>query len=767
MAQAGRFGLECGAMSAEANSAGAAAAGGRHRFGAFGGVFTPCILTILGVIMFMRANFVVGEAGVLGAVLILLTAKSITLFTALSASAIATNMPVRGGGAYFLISRVLGPQFGGAIGVMLFLAQAVSAPFYILGFTEALVRTFPALAPHYAAIALGTAAVLFAITYIGANWAIKVQYFIMAVLAASIVVFLGGALLRFSPETLAANWGAGYTAVNPATPEAGKYSFWLLFAIYFPAATGIMAGINMSGDLEDPGRSIPRGIFAAIAVGFAVYLGQILICGGAFERGDLVARPYLLLKENALFGAGLLVAAGMFAATLSSAIGSLLGAPRVLQALARDRILPPLDAFAKGAAKGDEPRRAALVSGALTFLVILWAVTAEGNALNLVAGVITMFFLYTYGMLNVAAFIEHVGGNPSFRPRFRYFHWVTGLAGGLGCAAVAFVINPVQAVAAVALLAALVWYIQARHLRAAFGDARRGFVFKTARDSLVTLARMEQTPRNWRPTTLVFSGNPESREVLVNYALWLGGGRGIVFLANVLVGDFEEYAPRRNTAVKQLEDFCKERDVPAFPVVLVDEDLGRGMSSLLQALSIGPIRPNLVVLGWSGDAAHFSEAGKQLRVARSLGMSVVVLRPGNRPFKYGPKRVDVWWRGMKNGGLMVLLAHLLTRNWEWRQTEIRLLRLMEDDAAYEGTLKDLEQLVHDARVEAAPKVIISEEPFPKVLRAESADVDCVFLGFDLPEAGREAACFERHAAMFEGLPTTILVNSTGEEDVMA
>ncbi|MCP4640708.1 MAG: amino acid permease, partial [bacterium] len=218
----------------------------RNQFGWFGGVFTPCTLTILGVIMFMRANFVVGQAGILQAILILLLAKSITFFTALSTSAIGTNMQVRGGGAYYLISRVLGPEFGGAIGIVLFLAQAISVPFYVLGFTEALCQTFEPLKPHYAAIAFGTAGLLFVITYIGASWAIKVQYVIMAILGVSIVVFMGGALRFFSFETLSQNFSSGFTAVDPAEPSKGTYDFWQVFAIYFPAVTGIMAGINMS-----------------------------------------------------------------------------------------------------------------------------------------------------------------------------------------------------------------------------------------------------------------------------------------------------------------------------------------------------------------------------------------------------------------------------------------------------------------------------------------------------------------------------------------
>jgi len=740
----------------------------RARFGAFGGVFTPCILTILGVILFMRADFVLGQAGILRAMAILVIAKSISLFTSLSASAIATNMDVRGGGAYFLISRVLGPEFGGAIGVVLFLAQAVSVPFYILGFTEALTLTFPALQPYTGTVALATAAALFVITLVGADWAIRVQYVIMATLGLSILAFFGGAALRFSPETFSANWSRGYTLLDTASPAGGSYTFWRLFAIYFPAVTGIMAGINMSGDLKEPGKAIPRGVLAAVFVGFLVYIAQLIVCGGAFAREDLIDKPYLVLTQNALFGAGFMVTAGMFAATLSSALGSFMGAPRVLQAVARDRILPGVGVFARGAKKSDEPRRALVFTGVLTAIVLVWAGNAgEGEALNLVAKTITMFFLYTYGMLNVAAFIEIVGGNPSFRPRFRYFNWMTALAGGLGCVAVAFIISPPEAVGAVVLLAGLVWYLQRRQLRTTFGDARWGLVYKATRNNLIRLARMRESSRNWRPTCLVFSGNPDTRETLVRYAGWIEADQGVVFLANILVGEMSGRLGFRKTAAKQLADFCDERGIWAFPVVVADEDLEHGMEAVLQIVGVGPLRPNLVVFGWSDEVERVRRAVEHYRLAQRVGMSVLVVHPSGRSPEIEGQCVDVWWRGRKNGGLMVLLAHLLTRNWEWRGAHVRLLRQVANEAAREGTLRDLRNLIKRARIDAEPYVVLSDRPFEEVLKTTSADADCIVLGFEIPESGDEAWWYERCRRFLMPGPTTILVCSASDEDLLA
>ena len=230
-----------------------------NQLGTFGGVFTPSVLTILGVIMFLRAGFVVGEAGILGAVVILVIAKLITVLTTLSVSAVSTNTQVRGGGAYFMISRVLGAEFGGAIGLALFFAQALSVPFYILGFTEAVVRSFPAYAPHFQTITLTTAAVLFGVAYVGANWAIRTQYVIMAVLTAAIVVTLGGLVVSANGENFAANWASGYTLLDAKDPEGGRYSFWLVFAIYFPRSRGSWPASTCRATSRTPPRAFRWG----------------------------------------------------------------------------------------------------------------------------------------------------------------------------------------------------------------------------------------------------------------------------------------------------------------------------------------------------------------------------------------------------------------------------------------------------------------------------------------------------------------------------
>jgi amino acid transporter len=731
-----------------------------NQLGTFGGVFTPSILTILGVIMFMRAGFVIGQAGIVQALLILVLAKCITILTTLSISAVSTNTPVAGGGAYFLISRALGPEFGGAIGVALFSAQAISVPFYTLGFTEALVRTFPDAAGYFFWIALMIALLLFSVSYIGAKWAIKTQYLIMTILAFSILAFMGGAIFHFEDERFLQNWSSEYSGSG--------MSFWKVFAIYFPAVTGIMAGVNMSGDLKDPGRSIPLGTLAAVGVGFFIYGLQIVFLGGAQSRAELLNASYETLCGQALLGANFLVVAGVFAATLSSALGSFLGAPRVLQAVARDDVIPVLQFFARGSHKGDEPHRALWLNLIVTVAVIFWAGgDSQGRAFNVLAAVVTMFFLYTYGMVNMAAFVESFAGNPSFRPRFRYYHWIPALCGAGACAATAFLIDPPAAILAAVFVSVLYSSLRRRVLEVHFGDARWGFIYSRLRNNLLGLARIPLHPKNWRPTILVLTGNPATRHTMAMYALWLGAERGLVTLGRVLVGDLAEIGHLRRTAVEQLRGFLRENDFEALSTVVISKSLDEGLTALLQGHPVSPLQPNVLLMGWSTDPERFVSLVQHLNSARLLGMSLILLRDRGLPTGNWARRIDIWWRGRENGSLMVLLAHLLTLNWEWSRARIRLLRLIYEEAGREPATQALEQLIHAARLQAEVQIIVSESSFIEVLQRHSKDASVVLLGFNVPEED-EARDFQQYfGEITSDLPTVLLVCSSGEADLFA
>jgi len=712
------------------------------------------------VIMFLRTGFVVGQAGISGAIGILLLCEILVVLTAISLSAVATNTAVRGGGAYFLISRVLGPEFGGAIGLALFLAQALSVPFYILGFTEAMVDTFPDLGPHFRAVGLVTALALFAINRIGARWAIKSQYLVMTILGASVLSFLGGALVRFDPQLFHANWTPAYTD--------GVHHFWSILAIFFPAVTGIMAGINMSGDLKNPARSLVRGTFAAIGVGFVIYLLQMVLCGGSQTRVQLLTGPYTTLLHNALLGSAYLVVAGVFSATLSSAVGSYLGAPRVLQALARDHIFKGLRPFAVGSKKGDEPVRGLWLTLVLT-VGVLFAASGEnsGDAFNSVAALVAEFFLCTYGMVNLAAFVESVGANPSFRPSFRFYHWSTALLGLLGCLGVMVLVDYRSAFVAVLIIAALYFRISRLVVRTTYGDARRGFVYSALTKNLMRLRELPLHAKNWRPTILVLSGHPEDRLALVKYSTWLEAGRGIISVIHMLSGKLEEMAERRAAALERLNLFVRENELNVFPEAVVSTSFDEGIRVLLQSYSIGPIKPNLVTMGWPSEPARFQPFMRHLRDIQLLGMSGVVVMDRGLPDPVMPKRIDLWWRGKENGSLMIILAHLMTSNWDWRNARVRILRVVEDEAGRQPAREALIGLMGSARIEGDVVIVVSQEPFSSILWQHSREATLVMLGFNPPDVESAQAFAENIEHLTAELPTTMLVNSSGEADLLA
>ena len=401
--------------------------------------------------------------------------------------------------------------------------------------------------------------------------------------------------------------------------------------------------------------------------------------------------------------------------------------------------------------------------------MIAWAtLIPNGNALNTVAGLITEFFLCTYGMLNMAAFMEAISGNPSFRPRFRFFHWSTALAGALGCLGVALVINPVMAVIAVSVLAVLIWYMKKRNLQQRFGDVWWGYLFNKIRNSLLRINSLETSPKNWRPSCLIFCGAPDTRENLIQFGLWLENGRGVIYLAHVLVGDHETYFPRRQGAVERLESFCQERGLPAFPIVTVDDNLGQGMAGIMQTVSSGALRPNLLIIGFEQELGMGQVPTEIYHLARDLAMSICLIRPGEVSTGSRKHRIDIWWRGMKNGRLMLLLAYLLRNNWAWHDAEVRLLRMIPEEAGQEQTEHDLKALLDVARVEGSVEVFVSQLPYIQVLQEQSKESDVIFLGMNLPEKDTIDSWRAGHSALLcNDVSTFIFVESEGDEGLFS
>ncbi len=718
------------------------------KFGAFGGVFTPCTLTILGVIMFLRLGQVVGQAGVYRALAIILAANAISLLTGLSLSAVATNTRVKGGGAYYLISRSLGVEFGGAIGFVFFFAQAVAVALYVVGFSEACVGSLPSAGLSVRTIATIVNACVFLCVVIGAGWTIRVQYVILAIMGAALGSFFVGAAPLFSVAGFMAN-------ADPQYAEGQSLS--TIFALFFPAVTGIMAGANMSGDLKDPGRMIPRGTLAAIGVTAVVYLVMACLLGGSCARGALVGNNLVLRDVAAI---PLLITAGVFAATLSSALSSMMGAPRILQAFARDGVFRWLRFFAHGSGRQREPRRAIV----LTFIISQLCISL--GELDTIAPLITMAFLITYGTLNLATYYESITRNPSYRPRFRFSHWSTALAGGVGCMVVMFLIAPVWAVVAIVLMAALYKYISLREIETRWGDVRSGAAFERARRNLLLLEEESYHPKNWRPTVLALSGGGWQRPHLAVYGHWLTAGHGVLTLGQVLQGNVEDLMERRSQQERLVRAFIREQGLLAFPAVVVAPYLSDGIEALVQSHGLGALRPNTLLLGWPSHPERAEAFGAMLRVVAGLKRSIVAIRTADDedeaddPWEVPEGTIDVWWRGKANGPLMLLLAHLLAANPEWRMRHIRLLRIAPSEAATQEMSRHLKELIETSRIRAIPQVIVAEN-VAETIQSASRRAAVVFLGFEAPEEGRELAFFETMERLAGTLKRVVFVDSAG------
>lgn len=743
------------------------------RFGTFGGVFTPCVLTILGVIMFMRTGFVVGYGGLWAGLAILGIAKLITVLTTLSLSAIATNVDMRVGGVYFMISRVLGPDFGGSIGITLFFAQAVGVAFYTIGFTEAVfdllnpllakLQMFDSDAARLAATLhvpqiLSTAVVigLFALTFKGADVALKAQFFVLVILLLSVASFLVGGALEFDSATFEANRGSAFDE------EVG---FWTAFAIFFPAATGITAGANMSGDLKKPGRAIPWGTIAAIGFTACVYVAQMMLTAGSSPRGELQANSYGALMEMSVCGP--LIAAGVFAATLSSALGSFLGAPRILQAMGQDRLMKVMTFFGKGAGAANEPRRATALTG-LIAVGVIWA-----GDLNAVAGVISMFFLIAYGMINLSAFVESKSSNPSFRPGFKAFHWMTALVGAIGCAVAMIKINETYALLALGIAAMIYFYLHKRDIKTSWGDAKRGFIFQRTRDNLFYLEHEKPHPKNWRPILAAITEDPVEETELVRVGGWLESLRGLYTVAHISEWsgrDVEAQLRMREAFVQNLRRQLRDQGIVAFPESVVVDDFFRGLTVFLQSYSIGGLRPNTLLISMPSprDAQRWERFEATVRILASFDRNLLAFKPGELATKKRRRTIDLWWRGERNGSLMALLAYLLTLDRNWSGANIRVMRVVSSDEEEREARIMLGKLRDLTRIRARIEVIRTSEPPAEVIASKSGQVaDIVLLGMNA-ESGEEARLYLQQALpLLEQLPSTLMVWSNGEADVFA
>jgi amino acid transporter len=688
--------------------------------GTFAGVFTPSVLTILGIILFLRLGYVTGSAGLFRATIIIAIANLISILTSQSLAAIATNMKVKGGGDYYLISRTLGHQFGGAIGMVLYLAQSVSVAFYCIGFAEALstmIPQWPLLTPRViATVAVG---ILFILAWLGADWATRFQYGVMVLLIFALFSFYAGGLMHWDAVIFRTNWAA----------PANAPPFWIVFGIFFPAVTGFTQGVSMSGDLKDPGRSLPLGTFMAVGISIAVYFSVAMVFAGVLPN-QIMMEDYQSIKRVARYG--FLIDAGVIAATLSSAMASFLGGPRILQSLSADRVFPFLAPFAKGAGTTGNPRRAILVT------LVIALVTIGLGQLNLVARVVSMFFLISYGLLNYATFYEARTKSPSFRPRFKWFNKYLSLLGCVICAGIILALDIKNGIIALAILFAIHYYLKQTAGPSRWADSTSAHAFQVIRKHL---SSMEKTPghhRNWRPHILVFTNHAERRTALFTFAQWIEGQSGLITAVRVIEGSGAATRRRQMEAEAELSHEMTTHQFNIFPLVVRTDDTPSSLPMLLQSYGIGPLNANTILSNWYGESAkgfgslQALKYGQNLNVAYRLGYNLILLHFD--PTRWDSllssprqgRRIDVWWRADATSRMMLLLAYLTTRHEAWEKAHIRALTEGTGERI-EKAKEELKQLLEEVRIDAQAEIIADFTP-ESVVEA-SSDSSLVFLPF--------------------------------------
>ncbi len=711
----------------------------KPKLGTFIGVFTPTILTILGVIMYLRFGWLVGHLGLIRVVLVVVLANVITFITTLAFSAVATNARVGVGGAYFIISRSLGLELGGAIGVPLFLSQAFSVTLYAYGLAESFRFVWPGLPLMPVTLVVVIAVGILAMT--GAERALRAQVVLMGFVGLSLIALTIGAFVRSAESTV---------VLHPPTGEIG---FWVGFAVFFPAVTGVMAGLGLSGDLRDPGKSIPLGSIAAVGTGFLVYLLIPLVLSLGADPSDLRDDP-MVWSRVAVLGPWL-VLPGLWSAIFSSAVGSILAAPRTLQALARDGIAPKF----LWRPAGDSRE---LLPGMAVALAIAVGAVFLGN-LNAVAAVVSMFFLTVYGTVNIVAAFEILSGDPSWRPKINV-PWPVTLAGGVACMVVMVLINPIAGLLALVAEFSLWMYLSRRAQKARWGDARRGLYEALIRWALIRLNERPFSARNWRPHILAFVVDPVKELDLIRFADWFSQGRGVVTVCNLVVGDLTSDELNLSGRRERIKEVIDAEDIVVFPEVDAVNDIVEGIVNVSQANGMAGMSSNTVLLGWPESVALRAEFLRVMRKLEHLKKSFVLgrIRPKYMFRRENPK-IHVWWGGLeRNGDLLLLLAHLLNSNAEWRGATVEVMSIASSELMKTRTETYLNQLIPEIRIEAEVHVVLKpkEESVTETIHRESANAAAVFLGLQVPEVGDEEAYAERIERLAGDLPVVFFVKNS-------
>ena len=661
-----------------------------HGFGT-APVFLAAISTILGAVLFLRFGYAVGNAGVFGAFMLILMGHAITIPTAMAVSEIATNLKVEGGGEYYIISRSFGTTVGGSIGIWLYFSQAISVAFYMIAFSEAfrpvlsMITPYIGFTPDPRIVGIpATLILLFFILWKGADIGVTMLWIVASILAVSLAMFfLGKPIMPLAELNLSAR------IQNPD-------NFFKVFAIIFPAFTGMTAGVGLSGDLKKPGRSIPLGTMVGTLTGMVFYVLIVIKMGMSATPEDL-ANDQFIMSRIALWGPVIYI--GLGAATLSSAIGSILVAPRTMQALASDNIFPVGKVnkyLSSGKGKANEPVNATLVTSVIAVVFV------SLGSVNFVAQIISMFFMVTYGTLCAISFFEHFAGNPSYRPTFRS-KWYLSLLGALASFFMMYKMQPVYAV--LAIIATGLIYLWLKHSQTNerdLSEVLQGVLLQHTRHLhvLIQKKKASQTMSNWRPSFVAISSHSFERLSSFDLLRWIchhyGFGSYIHYIKGALTS-------ATNNTSKQLYErligLMQSSGAAIYVDTIISPSFKTAVAQLIQIPGISGMENNSILFEYlEDDDKDIADIIEGCQFAGIVNFNIAILRCSERRFGY-KKNIHIWLTpgDYQNANLMILLGYIISGHPEWKRSKIELFAAF-NHASMEQEVERLNKLIVDGRI---------------------------------------------------------------------
>ena len=712
--------------------------------------------------MYLRFGYAVGHVGLLGVWAIILLGHMVTIPTAMAIAEIATNQKVEGGGEYYIISRSFGLSIGASIGVTLYISQAISVAFYLIALAEAFKPLIPILQEYTGYGITDTRLIsipsLFILTVLmltrGAKSGAALLYIIAAVIFTSLVLFFMGESTSGTPLDINRH------------VEGGE-SFFKVFAVVFPAFTGMTAGVGLSGDLKKPRQAIPLGVVAATLIGMLIYVFIPYKLAVSASPGDLVANP-LIMGDIALWGP--IIPIGLAFATISSALGSIMVAPRTLQALSRDGVFlaPGINKRLARISGNGEPRLAILVTSLIALVVI-----AIGDV-NFVAELISMFFMVTYGSLCLVSFMEHFAADPSYRPTFKS-RWYISLPGAFLCFFLMFQMRPLYAAGAL-LSMSLLYLIFSRNFKErGLANIFQGAIFQISRKLQVFLqkANKDGDPRHWRPAIVCLSSHSFERFDALDLLRWISHKYGFGTYIHLIEGYLSRQA--RKEAQDSLERLIRISDISSSNVyfdTIVSPSYTTAVAQALQLPGISGKENNTVLFEYSRrDLAGLKDIIDNYKLINSTSFDILIL--GTSPRKFGYKReIHIWitTRDVDNANLMILMGYVIMGHPDWDRGLIRIFNISDngDKDTNEQESEKLLALVESGRLPISTKHIEvitpgEEQSVREVINERSREADLTIVGFR-----GETVMHNKSTEAFEGyedIGNILFVNTTLEKQI--